>query len=88
MQHVSPVWTAELGAECFGEGRGGRGARPSRRTMFPLDLAAKDLGYIINAALGLGSRVPMLRSVSEAFDEGRAQGLENENLTAIAKLFE
>lgn len=56
--------------------------------MFPLDLAAKDLRYILDAAATLGSRVPMVRGVSEAFEEGRAQGLENENLTAVAKLYE
>lgn len=56
--------------------------------MFPLDLAAKDLRYFLSAAAGLGSRVPMVQGASEAFDEGRAQGLENENLTAIAKLYE
>jgi 3-hydroxyisobutyrate dehydrogenase len=56
--------------------------------MFPVDLAAKDFRYILKAAADLGSRVPTARSASEAFDEGRAQGLENENLTAIAKLYE
>jgi 3-hydroxyisobutyrate dehydrogenase-like beta-hydroxyacid dehydrogenase len=56
--------------------------------MFPIDLAAKDFHYILKAAADLGSRVPTVRGVSEAFDEGRAQGLENENLTAIAKLYE
>jgi 3-hydroxyisobutyrate dehydrogenase len=56
--------------------------------MFPLELAAKDLRYILDAAAILGSRVPMVRGVSEAFDEGRALGLENENLTAVAKLYE
>jgi 3-hydroxyisobutyrate dehydrogenase len=56
--------------------------------LFPVDLAAKDFHYILKAAADLGSRVPTVRGVSEAFDEGRAQGLENENLTAIAKLYE
>lgn len=55
--------------------------------MFPLDLAAKDVRYVLDAAAALGSRVPMSRGVSAAFDEGRAQGLENDNLTAIAMLY-
>lgn len=40
-----------------------------------------------DAAAALSSRVPMMRGVSEAFEEGRAQGLEKENLTSIAKLY-
>jgi 3-hydroxyisobutyrate dehydrogenase len=56
--------------------------------MFPLDLAAKDLRYLLDTAATLGSRVPMARGVSEVFDGGRARGLERENLTAVAKLYE
>lgn len=56
--------------------------------MFPVDLAAKDLHYILKAASDLDCRVPTVRGASEAFDEGRAQGLGKENLTAIAHLYE
>jgi 3-hydroxyisobutyrate dehydrogenase len=55
--------------------------------MFPIDLAAKDLRYFIEAAAALGGRTPLLRAASDAFEEGRAHGLEQENLTAIWKLY-
>lgn len=55
--------------------------------MFPMDLAAKDFRYALEAAAALGARLPLLRGASDAFDEARARGLAKENLTAIAKLY-
>ncbi len=55
--------------------------------MFPLSLAAKDLRYATAQADAVGSNVPVTSATSEVFQRGGAQGLSEENLTAVAKLY-
>jgi 3-hydroxyisobutyrate dehydrogenase-like beta-hydroxyacid dehydrogenase len=55
--------------------------------MFPVALAAKDFRYVVRAAAELGSNLPLARGLASVFEEACAAGLENENLTAVAKLY-
>jgi 3-hydroxyisobutyrate dehydrogenase-like beta-hydroxyacid dehydrogenase len=55
--------------------------------LFPVDLASKDLRYVMAAAAAVGSALPVVRGASEVFETGAASGLAQENLTAVAKLY-
>ncbi|WP_437800086.1 NAD(P)-dependent oxidoreductase [Sorangium sp. So ce693] len=56
--------------------------------MFPVSLAAKDLRYALEAAERVGGDLPVARGASEVFDRGLAGGLRDENLTAVARLYD
>ncbi|WP_437552035.1 NAD(P)-dependent oxidoreductase [Sorangium sp. So ce367] len=56
--------------------------------MFPVALAAKDLRYALEAAERVGGDLPVSRGASEVFERGLAGGLRDENLTAVAKLYD
>ncbi|WP_437870777.1 NAD(P)-dependent oxidoreductase [Sorangium sp. So ce363] len=56
--------------------------------MFPVSLAAKDLRYALEAAERAGGELPVSRGASEVFERGLAGGLRDENLTAVAKLYD
>lgn len=55
--------------------------------LFPLRLAAKDLRYAADEADAVGSEVPMIRAAKLLFDRAGGQGLLEEHLTAVAKLY-
>jgi 3-hydroxyisobutyrate dehydrogenase len=55
--------------------------------MFPVELAAKDLRYALAAADSVATSLPMTRGTSEIFERARAQGLREEHLTALFKLY-
>lgn len=54
--------------------------------MFPTSLVAKDLRYAIATAEAAGAALPVVGSVKLRFEDAVAQGLGDENLTAVAKL--
>ena len=52
----------------------------------PVHLIAKDLGYVLSAAAGVGSELAITAAVKVRFDLAEAAGLGEENLVAVAKL--
>lgn len=55
--------------------------------MFPIDLVAKDFGYVVDAAKSLGGEVPTAGAVRSVYDRAKSEGLGDENIAAIRKLF-
>jgi 3-hydroxyisobutyrate dehydrogenase len=53
---------------------------------FPVDLAEKDMGYVVQAAGGT-ERAPTAEAVRSVFARASAAGLGAENLSAVRKLF-
>jgi 3-hydroxyisobutyrate dehydrogenase len=60
--------------------------RGEYQPQFPLELIEKDFGYAVRAAGG-AEHAPTLAAVWTVFQAGIAQGLAEENMTALAKLF-
>jgi 3-hydroxyisobutyrate dehydrogenase len=54
--------------------------------MFPVELIEKDFGYALQAAGSLSS-APTTTAVRDVFRQAMAQGLGQENMTSIVKLF-
>lgn len=55
--------------------------------MFPVDLVAKDFGYVEAAAGDVGTDVPTAGTVRKLYDRARDAGYGDENIHAVAKLF-
>lgn len=55
--------------------------------MFPIDLVAKDFGYVLSERLGPEDLLPTAAAVRDVFVRAAHQGLGAENIHAIAKLY-
>ena len=55
--------------------------------LFPINLVVKDLNYLTHAAKSLGAEVPMTERVNELYKFAAGEGLGEENIHAITKLF-
>lgn len=56
------------------------------RPQFPVELMVKDLGYVA-ALAGEPADAPLLSAVRSVFQRGVAQGLGDQNMTAVARLY-
>jgi 3-hydroxyisobutyrate dehydrogenase len=54
--------------------------------LFPIDLAAKDLGYALQAAQTINAPLPLADAVRARFHAAQVQGLGQQNITAVATL--
>ena len=54
----------------------------------PVDLIAKDLGYALLSAERVGAALPVTESVAGRFAAASAAGFGNENLVAVARLYD
>ena len=55
--------------------------------MFPVDLAEKDLGYVLEMARSSGARLPFAEAARSVFKQGIARGHGPDNITAVIKLY-
>ena len=55
--------------------------------LFPIDLVAKDLRYVLEAAASSGSDAPASRAALATYEEARQAGHGDENISAVARLF-
>ncbi len=55
--------------------------------MFPVELAEKDFGYVLDAAAMAGSGVPLTQSTHAVMRSALEHGLGGQNLTAVAQLY-
>jgi 3-hydroxyisobutyrate dehydrogenase-like beta-hydroxyacid dehydrogenase len=55
--------------------------------MFPLELVEKDFGYALANASYSKSKVPLVQTAHAVIQSAIGQGLAQENLTAMAKLY-
>lgn len=54
---------------------------------FPVDLVAKDFGYLLSHAETADARLPLSHAVAEVLIQAQNRGLAEENLTALFKLY-
>lgn len=55
--------------------------------LFTIDLIAKDLGYVLDAAAASGAHLPGAAAAREAFGQAQARGLGGANVSGLAALF-
>lgn len=55
--------------------------------MFPIDLVEKDFAYVETAAKTLGTTVPVASKTRQVFEKAKTEGLADENIVAVAKLY-
>jgi 3-hydroxyisobutyrate dehydrogenase-like beta-hydroxyacid dehydrogenase len=55
--------------------------------MFPIELVEKDFGYVVDEAYRIGATVPVSLATRAVFGYAKSDGLGEENITGIAKLF-
>lgn len=55
--------------------------------MFPIELVEKDFGYVVASAKELGSNTPVASAVQAVYKEAIRQGLGENHITAVVKLF-
>jgi len=55
--------------------------------LFPIELIAKDLGYIRDTAGVNGAKTPIAEAAQRVFAEGIAQGHGADNMTGIVQLY-
>lgn len=69
--------------------RGVMGAILARRyePMFPIDLVAKDFGYVLAEGVDGAALLPTSKAVHDVFERASREGLGGENIHAIAKLY-
>jgi 3-hydroxyisobutyrate dehydrogenase len=73
---ASPAAKAAASAICAG----------SFSPMFPIELAQKDLRYVLDAALAQGQDMPVAGCVHQQLQLAMAQGLAGQHITALALL--
>ncbi len=56
--------------------------------LFPVELAAKDLRYMIEAAQDAGAAVPTVSSTMQTFDQAIEASYGPENISAVTKLYQ
>ncbi len=54
---------------------------------FPVDLAYKDIGYVMDAATQVGGSLPVTAATQGLFGRAIAEGNGNSNINALAKLY-
>ena len=54
---------------------------------FPVDLVAKDFGYLLSHAQKAAARLPLSHAVADVLTQAQTRGLADENLTALFKLY-
>ena len=54
--------------------------------MFPIDLVAKDFGYIVDAG-GQAAQMPMAAAAAEVYERARTAGLGSANIAGVAQLY-
>ena len=55
---------------------------------FPIDLVAKDFGYIVDAAASSGASVPLSTVVCDLYNQAQGNGLGEQDIAGIAQIFE
>ena len=55
--------------------------------MFPIKLAEKDLGYILEGAAENNARMPMVQATASAFTEAAEHGYGGDNITGLVQLY-
>ena len=55
--------------------------------LFPIDLVAKDLRYVLDAGAAAGSDAPASRAALSTYERARQAGHGDENISAVARLF-
>ncbi len=55
--------------------------------MFPVELVEKDFAYVLEAAQGAGSSLPLTQSTHAVLSNALKHGLAAQNLTAVAQLY-
>lgn len=55
--------------------------------MFPIELVEKDFGYVMSSAQKVQSDTPIADAARAVYKQALAQGLGNEHITAVVKLF-
>lgn len=55
--------------------------------MFPIELAAKDFGYAVEAAAATHAPTPIVRAVEQVFAQALRQGYGNDNITGLVQLY-
>jgi 3-hydroxyisobutyrate dehydrogenase-like beta-hydroxyacid dehydrogenase len=56
--------------------------------LFPVDLLEKDLRYALGMATEAGTEAPVVGSTRAAFQRAQAAGLGEQNMTAVARLYD
>lgn len=56
--------------------------------LFPIHLVEKDFRYALRAAEEVGAALPLVSQAHEVFSRARQQGHGQENITAVARLFD
>jgi len=56
--------------------------------LFPIDLVAKDFGYIAAAALTLGAELPVAAAAGDVFARAKDTGLGDDNIAGVVQLFD
>ncbi len=54
---------------------------------FPIDLVAKDFGYVAEAAAGTGAEMPTAAAVRQVYVRAAEAGLGGDNIAGVAQLF-
>lgn len=78
---TTPVWAPVDHYLC------GSMLRSEFSPQFPIELMAKDFGYVLDAAGG-GARLPTVAAAREVFTLAARLGLGQDNMTAVARLYE
>lgn len=70
--------------------KGAGGLMVARRfePLFPIHLVEKDFRYALRAAQEVGAQLPLVAQAHEVFSRARQQGHGEENITAVARLFD
>ena len=55
---------------------------------FPIELLRKDLGYLQHAVVEVGAGAPMLSCAISVLDQAIQQGLQHQNFTALAQIYQ
>lgn len=55
--------------------------------MFPIELVAKDFGYVLDAASGSNVHMPISRAAQHVFNQAMAQGYGADNITGLVQLY-
>ncbi|MEO0592497.1 MAG: NAD(P)-dependent oxidoreductase [Myxococcota bacterium] len=76
-----PITSAAL------KGIGGLIANETYEPMFPVDLVAKDLAYVVETVIADRARAPSLTMVRDSYIEAQRNGWGELNIHAVAKLF-
>ncbi|MEM0980456.1 MAG: NAD(P)-dependent oxidoreductase, partial [Cyanobacteria bacterium P01_H01_bin.58] len=88
--------SSEATMACLGElpvtsaaakGAGTLMAKGMYTPMFPIELVAKDFGYVTQTATAVDASTPMTTAALEVYKQAIAQGLGEDNITGVAQIF-